>query len=155
MARGECTSSVQSALISFSLFLCYAPLTSSNILFRWIPFSGLFSSCFNSTCSCSSYLFYIFVYLLQHTLLSIPSSAFGMYLHTGTRFNDIINHRSSLERRARGRLSGFKVQNKKCRRGPATTAAAAAAATLVPSGTVSVPLPRTPNENIRSNTNHQ
>jgi len=43
----------------------------------------------------------------------------------------------------------FKLQNKKCLRGPEVEPATAAAAA---NGAVSVPEPRTPKENIRSNT---
>lgn len=54
-------------------------------------------------------------------------------------------------------LSPFNEQYRKCLRGPleadaAAAAAAAAAATRAPRGAVSVPLPRTPRENILSNT---
>jgi len=49
-------------------------------------------------------------------------------------------------------FSGLSEQYKKCRRGSVALATAATAATRAPSGAVSVPLPRTPSENMRSNT---
>lgn len=52
----------------------------------------------------------------------------------------------------RGVGSGFNVQYKNWRFGPAVAAITVAAPTRPPTGTVSVPLPRTPSENIRSKT---
>lgn len=112
---------------------------------------------FISTCACSSYLLYISSYLI--TLLRYPHRTSGCthilehtFFQHGYRTNYLHCYNASLDRLRRGGLSGFNIQNRKCRRGPALTAAAAAAATRVPNGTVSVPLPRTPNENILSKT---
>jgi hypothetical protein len=62
------------------------------------------------------------------------------------------DYRSSLDLLIRDvrDVSGFKEQYKKCRRGPVP--APAATATRTPKGAVSVPLPRTPKENILSKT---
>jgi hypothetical protein len=63
------------------------------------------------------------------------------------------NYKSSLDLLVLGTAgSGLKAQYRKWRRGPVAAPATAAAETRTPSGAVSVPLPRTPNENILSKT---
>jgi hypothetical protein len=63
------------------------------------------------------------------------------------------NYKSSLDLLVFGTAgSGFNAQYRKWRRDPVAAPATVAAETRAPSGAVSVPLPRTPNENILSKT---
>jgi hypothetical protein len=109
----------------------------------------------NISCLCL-YLYFVntFTYPAQRSDVYALDSCYRFISDRAGLFDyNSGNHRSSLDLLPRGADSGFNEQYKKWRRGPVAAPATAAAATRAPSGAVSVPLPRTPKENILSKTN--